>query len=219
MLRSKFEKELSQLRTDLNKMSHLVITAIEECVVAFKTQDKELASEIVVNDKIINDMERTIEARCLSLILKQHPVASDLRTVTTALKVVTDLERIGDQSADIAEIIGELDGECIYQTIEHIPTMASIAKEMVRGSIDAFNAGDLELAEEVTKMDDEMDAYFELAKKEVIESIRNDITNTDAGISFLMIAKYFERIGDHAVNICEWAEFRVTGSVNKHRLI
>lgn len=219
MLRSRLERELSILRADLNKMCHLVTLAIEDCVIAFKTQDKELARDIIEKDKIINDMERTIEARCLSLILKQQPIATDLRNVSTALKIVTDLERIGDQSADIAEILLDLHGDSMYRMVEHIPNMASIAKKMVRGSIDAFNEGNLEKAEEVKQMDDILDGYFTTVKSEVSEIMKETPENTDVGIDFLMIAKYFERIGDHAVNICEWAEFKQTGSVNEHRLL
>lgn len=219
MLRSRFEKELSKLRADLNKMCHLVTLAIEDCVTAFKTQDKELAKEIIEQDKIINDIERTIEARCLSLMLKQQPIATDLRNVTTALKIVTDLERIGDQSADIAEILMDLHGDSMYRMVEHIPNMASIAKKMVKDSIDAFNEGNLEKAEEVKRMDDALDGFFLMVKDEVSEIIKEKSDNTDLGIDFLMIAKYFERIGDHAVNICEWVEFNQTGSVNDHRLL
>ena len=219
MVRSRFEKELKALRTELNKMTYLVIEAIEECVVALKTQNIELAKQIVENDVRINQMERAIEARCYSLILKQQPIASDLRMISTALKVVTDLERIGDQSADIAKIITTLQGDSMYRMIEHIPDMARVAKKMVKGAIDAFNTNDLVLANQVVMMDDEMDEYFIIVKEEISESIKSDIHNTDIGINFIIIAKYFERIGDHATNICEWAEFKTTGSVNEHRLL
>lgn len=219
MLRSKFEQDLNKLNVDVNKMCHLVITAIEDCVTAFKNQDKELAAEIILHDKIINDNERSIEARCLSLILKQQPVASDLRNVSTALKIVTDLERIGDQSADIAEILIELNGDCVYRMVEHIPNMASMAKKMVKEAIDAFNERDLEKASDVIKLDDEMDRYFSIVKQELSDIMKETTDKTDICINYLMIAKYFERIGDHAVNICEWVEFNQTGSVNDHRLL
>ena len=219
MLRSKFERELSKLRADLNKMCHLVTLAIEDCIIAFKTQDKVLAKEIVQKDQTINDTKRKIEARCLSVILKQQPIATDLRNVFTAVKIVTDLERIGDQSADIAEILIELHGDSMYRMIEHIPNMASVAKKMVKDSIDAYNEGNLEKAEEVKKLDDSLDKYFTIVKGEVSEIIKEATENTELGIDFLMIAKYFERIGDHAVNICEWIEFNQTGSVNDHRLL
>lgn len=219
MLRSRFEKDLNKLNVDLNKMCYLVITAIEDCVTAFKNQDKELAREIINHDKIINDNERSIEARCLSLILKQQPIASDLRNVSTALKIVTDLERIGDQSADIAEILIELNGDCVYKMVEHIPNMASMAKKMVKEAIEAFNEQDLQKASDVAKMDDEMDRYFGIVKQELSSIMKESVDKTDICINYLMIAKYFERIGDHAVNICEWVEFNKTGSVDDYRLL
>lgn len=219
MLRSRYENELSKLRADLNRMCHLVTLSIEDCVIAFKTQDKELAKEIIQKDKLINDIERTIEARCLSLILKQQPIATDLRNVSTALKVVTDLERIGDQGADIAEILMDLHGDSMYRMVEHIPNMASVAKNMVKDSIDAFNEGNFEKAQEIIKRDDALDEYFKIVKGEVSEIMKETPENADLGIDFLMIAKYFERIGDHAVNICEWVGFNQTGILNDHRLL
>ena len=195
MLRTNFENDLNKLHVDLDKMCHLVILAIENCIVAFKSGDRELCRDILAGDKVINDMERTIEARCLSLILKQQPVASDLRNVSTALKVVTDLERIGDQGADIAEILLDTDVTCPYKMVEHIPNMAHLAKNMVKQSIEAFHQHDL------------------------IQIVNESKETIDLAINFLMIAKYFERIGDHAVNICEWVEFNQTGTVDNYRLI
>lgn len=164
-------------------------------------------------------MERTIEARCLSLILKQQPVASDLRNVSTALKVVTDLERIGDQGADIAEILLDTDVTCPYKMVEHIPNMAHLAKNMVKQSIEAFHQHDLKKALEVKKLEDDMDGLFEEVKVELIQIVNESKETIDLAINFLMIAKYFERIGDHAVNICEWVEFNQTGTVDNYRLI
>ncbi|WP_249029082.1 phosphate signaling complex protein PhoU [Tannockella kyphosi] len=219
MIRTKFERDLNKLTVDLNKMCHLVVTAIEDCITAFKTQDKELAKEIIDHDKIINDCERSIEARCLSLLLSQTPLATDLRNVSSALKVVTDLERIGDQSADIAELIISLDGEYTFKMVEHIPSMASVAKRMVKDSIEAFTKGDLELAKATKKVDDQLDAYFKEVKLELNEILKETPEKADVCIDFLMIAKYLERIGDHAVNICEWVEFNETGNLNNKRLL
>ena len=153
------------------------------------------------------------------MILRQQPIATDLRNVTTALKIVTDLERIGDQAADIAEIIMNFEGEHAYKTVEHIPTMAKKAKIMVHEAIDSFIKKDLSTARLVKSMDDEIDALFEEVKQEVAEIIRENSERIDYCIDFLMIAKYLERVGDHAVNICEWLEFNQTGSVNDQRLI
>ena len=139
MPRSQFDQELNKMHVDLDRMCHLVVLAIENCVTAFKEQDYELAQDIIHGDKQINDVERSIEAKCLSLILKQQPVASDLRDVSTALKVVTDLERIGDQSADIAELILEMKEMDSFLMIGHIQDMAKIATKMVKEALDAFH--------------------------------------------------------------------------------
>lgn len=219
MMRKLFDEELEKLKVDLTKMGHLVEVAIENMIDAFKHQDKSLAKEIITNDRLINDMERTVESRAFNLILRQQPIATDLRNVTTALKIVTDLERIGDQAADIAEIIMNFEGEHAYKTVEHIPTMAKKAKIMVHESIDSFIKKDLSTARLVKSMDDEIDALFEEVKQEVAEIIRENSERIDYCIDFLMIAKYLERVGDHAVNICEWLEFNQTGSVNDQRLI
>lgn len=219
MLRSKFEKDLNKLHVDLDKMCHLVILAIENCITAFESGDRDLCRDILAGDKVINDMERTIEARCLSLILKQQPIASDLRNVSTALKVVTDLERIGDQSADIAEILLETDVTCPYKMVEHIPNMARLARDMVKGSIDAFHEHDLNKATQIKELENQMDRLFEEVKVELVQIVNESKENIDIVINFLMIAKYFERIGDHAVNICEWVEFNQTGTVDNFRLI
>lgn len=219
MLRSQFDAELNNMHVDLDRMCHLVIQAIENCVTAFKNQDFDLAKEIIENDKAINNVERAIESKCLALILKQQPVASDLRDVSTALKVVTDLERIGDQSADIAELILEIDEQNSFLMVEHIPAMADIAIKMVTKALNAFHEHDVMKAKEVKKTDQEMDRLFDNVKNELIKIVKEDKDNVDLSIHFLMIAKYFERIGDHVVNICEWIEFSQTGRLNDQRLI
>ena len=170
MPRSQFDQELNKMHVDLDRMCHLVVLAIENCVTAFKEQDYELAQDIIHGDKQINDVERSIEAKCLSLILKQQPVASDLRDVSTALKVVTYLERIGYQSADIAELIlKEMDS---FLMIGHIQDMAKIATKMVKEALDAFHQHDLNHALEVKKMDIKMDELFDQVKKDIIQMIK-----------------------------------------------
>ena len=211
MPRSQFDQELNKMHVDLDRMCHLVVLAIENCVTAFKEQDYELARDIIHGDKQINDVERSIEAKCLSLILKQQPVASDLRDVSTALKVVTDLERIGDQSADIAELILEMKEMDSFLMIGHIQDMAKIATKMVKEALDAFHQHDLNHALEVKKMDIKMDELFDQVKEDIIQMIKESNDKGDLTINFLMIAKYFERIGDHAVNIAEWVQFFITG--------
>lgn len=219
MVRKQFDEELKKLNIDLIKMGHLVEIAIENMIDAFKNQDKVLAKEIIHNDRLINDMERAIESRSFNLMLRQQPIASDLRNVTSALKIVNDLERIGDQAADIAEIIINFEGEHIYRTVEHIPMMAKKARIMVHEAIDAFIKKDLSTAQMIVKMDDEIDELFEEVKQEVASIIQENSERIDYCIDFLMIAKYLERVGDHAVNICEWLEFNQTGSIDDQRLI
>lgn len=217
--RQSFVSELEQLHTDLIKMGALVEQSIDNAVLAFKTQDKALAKETIANDRIVNDMEKTIEARCLSLILRQQPVATDLRNISSALKIVTDMERIGDQSADICDLILRFNSNMAYTTIEYIPNMAKIAKSMVHDAIHAFISQDLDLASKVSQRDDEVDALFDKIKKDLSKFINPTAEDLDIYIDLLMVAKYLERIGDHAVNICEWAEFSRTGLLNDTKLI
>jgi phosphate transport system protein len=217
--RLSFEHELQLLRENLTEMGQLIEAAIEKTLQAFETEDEATAREIIQGDRNVNDMEKTIESRCLSLILKQQPVARDLRIVTTALKVVTDMERIGDHAADIAELILREKREPIYNLIKHIPVMGKVAKEMVHDSVEAFTTLNVEQAKEIEKKDDTVDELFDRVKEEVASLLRTSNEHVDQCVDILMIAKYFERIGDHAVNICEWTEFHETGSVNNIRIL
>lgn len=217
--RISFEHELQLLKDNLNDMGQLIEIAIEKTLQAFETQNEELAKEIIQGDRNINDIEKAIEARCLSLILKQQPVARDLRIVTTALKVVTDMERIGDHAADIAELIVREKREAIYNLVKHIPEMGRVSKEMVHDAVNAFTSLNIEAARETMKKDDLVDELFDWVKEEVASLLRSSNEHVDQCVDILMIAKYFERIGDHAVNICEWTEFHETGSVNSIRIL
>ena len=166
-------------------------------------------------------MERAIESRCLSLILKQTPVAGDLRMVSTALKVVTDLERIGDHASDIAELILRIHGKDVYKMLDHLPVMAAKASDMLHDAIEAFIAQDDSMSDEIIKKDDEIDQLFNQTKTDVAEMLKasSDDDNIDNAIDLLMISKYLERIGDHAVNICEWTQFSRTGAVKNVRIL
>lgn len=217
--RLNFQNEMEQLNIELIKMGALVEEAIEDVVTVFKTQNYELARNIIKKDAEIDNMEHEIESCCLSLILRQQPVAKDLRMVSTALKMVTDMERIGDQAADIAGIILKMKGEHIFEIFDNIPKMAIFAKTMVNGSIEAFVKGDIELTTKIIKMDDEVDKLFHEIKREIIEMLKKTTDHADICIDFLMIAKYFERIGDHAENICEWVEFNQTGEYKNNRML
>lgn len=218
-LRPTFENELEKLNVELIKMGALIEQAIEDVVSAFKNQDYSLAKEIVGKDRYIDEIEKNIESVCLSLILRQQPVAKDLRQVSSALKMVTDMERIGDQAADIAELILRIKGEHIFEIVKHIPEMATVSKQMVHDAVTAFINSDLEFAYEVIKRDDIVDGLFNCVKNEVTEILKASSDNSDLGVDFLMIAKYFERIADHAVNICEWVEFNKTGEYKNSRIM
>lgn len=217
--RLSFEHELQVLKENLIEMGQLIENAIEKTLAAFETQNENLANEIIQEDRNVNDIEKTIEARCLSLILKQQPVARDLRIVTTALKVVTDMERIGDHAADIAELIVREKREPIYELVKHIPEMGRVSKQMVHDAVAAFTSVNVEEAREIIKRDDLVDDLFDKVKEEVASLLRASSEHVDQCVDILMIAKYFERIGDHAVNICEWTEFHETGSVNNIRIL
>jgi len=217
--RLSFDAELKLLKEDLYEMARLIEVAIENIMIAFENQDEKLAREIIQGDRIVNDIEKAIEARCLSLIVKQQPVASDLRIVTTALKVVTDMERIGDHAADIAELILREKREHIFDLVKHIPDMGNATKKMVHDAVVAFTTMNVEMAKEIMKSDDIVDELFDKVKLEVANILKTSSDQVDQCVDILMIAKYFERIGDHAVNICEWTEFNETGTLNNIRLM
>ena len=218
-VRVTYELELEKLNQDLKEMAHMVENAIEQTFVAFEDQNHEKAEEIIKGDRTINDMERAVESRCLYLILRQQPVACDLRQVSTALKVVTDLERIGDHASDIAELILLIKVEHAYHIVKHLPTMAAAAQKMVHDAIEAFIAQDLEAAMEIIKRDDEVDTLFNQVKTDVIDLLKTSPNQADQGIDLLMVAKYLERIGDHAVNVCEWTQFSKTGALKNVRIM
>ncbi len=217
--RVSFEHELEILNENLRDMGVLIEAAIDKVIQAFKNNDLTLANDIIQGDRTINDIERVIESRCLSLILRQQPVARDLRIVTTALKVVTDMERIGDHAADISELILRNSIKSNYEMVKPIPKMAEVAKEMVHKAIEAFIQCNVTAAREIIQMDDIVDDLFNQVKQDVIQVMKEHGENADSYIDVLMIAKYMERIGDHAVNICEWTEFHETGSLNNVRIL
>lgn len=217
--RMQFDQELEALNRELNDMGVVVGQAIEDTFEALKNDDRELAKEIIKHDEVVDQMERSIESRCLSLVLRQQPVARDLRHISTALKVVTDLERIGDHAADIAELTLHLKGTEACDALKHLPPMVDNVKAMLRDAIRAFIERDAEKAKEIIERDDIIDAYFDKVKEEVIGLLKTDSEKSDAAVDFLMIAKYLERIGDHAVNVCEWTEFSGTGALKNVTII
>ncbi len=210
-MRSRFDKELENLNLELIKMGSLIENSIEASANALINKDLSLVKKVNEYEVEIDEMEKTIESHCLKLLLQQQPVASDLRLISTALKMITDMERIGDNAEDIAEIAKYLVDQKFIKDIVHIPQMAEATIIMVRKSIDAFVNKDKELALEVCASDDIVDDLFDVIKTELIEMIYKDKENGEQAIDLLMIAKYFERIGDHAQNIAEWVIFSITG--------
>lgn len=210
-MRNRFDEQLSQLNTSLLEMGALIERSIEKATQALVKQDVEAANAAIAADHEVDQKEREIESLCLKLLLQQQPVARDLRLISAALKMITDMERIGDQAADIAGIVIYIAGEPYIKELVHLPKMASAAIEMVTGSLDAYVKKDVELARKVMAMDDVIDDLFNVAKDELIELIRADASNGSQAIDLLMIAKYYERIGDHAQNIAEWVEYAITG--------
>ncbi|RPF43226.1 PhoU-like phosphate uptake regulator [Hydrogenoanaerobacterium saccharovorans] len=211
--RSTFETELEQLNLDLIKMGGMIEEAIAKSIGALETSDTNIANEIISADRTVDDMEKQIEARCLRLLMRQQPVARDLRAISTALKMITDMERIGDHAADIAELTIRLDSNKPLSMAQHIPEMADIATQMVRACVKSFIDNNLEQAKETIARDDEVDDLFNVVRDELIKTLsgESDAEKANQAIDLMMIAKYLERIGDHAVNICEWVVFYDTG--------
>ena len=210
MMRSRFDEQLAQLNKQLIEMGALCEEVISMASRALMDGDLPLAAKVAPLDAEIDQKERDVESLCLKLLLQQQPVAKDLRQISAALKMITDMERIGDQAEDIAEIIKFLNG----RTVENgalIREMASAAIKMVTESVDAFVKHDIMLAEKVVSDDDIVDRYFDQVKQKLIERIAQQPADGEYALDLLMIAKYFERIGDHAVNLAEWVIFSVTG--------
>lgn len=210
-MRNRFDRELATLNTELIEMGALIENAIDRAVGALFKQDETLAESAIEFDSEVDRKERDIESRCLKLLLQQQPVARDLRTISSALKMITDMERIGDQAADIAEITHRLKQTDAPLCDTHIKDMSKSTIRMVKESVDAFVARDLNLAQKVIGEDDEVDAMFIHVRDELIEMLKKEESEPAAVIDVLMIAKYFERIGDHATNIAEWVAFSITG--------
>ena len=213
-IRSKYEAELRLVFDKLVDMCHATEIAIEKSITALRMRDPDLAREVMREDHDIDSAEREIEQDCLKILLMERPVASDFREVSAALKMISDLERIADQAADISEISLQFGEEKFIKEPEHITQMATLAIGMVKDGVQSYINRDLATARGLDKRDDRVDELFETIKKDLIALIRQNPDNADQAILFMMIAKYLERIGDHAVNIGEWVEYAVTGYHN-----
>ena len=210
-MRNSFDRQLKELNTELIRMGSLIEQAIEMAISALVRQDVVKAQEAIQFDNEIDEQEKRIESLCLKLLLQQQPVAKDLRLISAALKMITDMERIGDQAADISEITILLANEPYIKKLEQVEKMAKETTYMVIKSVEAFVSRDLKMAHDVITHDDIVDQLFLDVKNEVIRLINENAENGEQATDMLMIAKYFERIGDHATNIAEWVIFAMTG--------
>ena len=210
-MRNRFDSQLEKLNLELITMGALCEDAISASVKALLDGDETLIEKVFAADAEIDQKERDIEAICMKLLLQQQPVAGDLRVISSALKMISDMERIGDQASDIAEITKFVKNSDIKSKV-HIKDMATAAIKMVTDSVESFVKKDIELASAVMKYDDKVDNLFDCVKDELVRLIAADSENGEYCIDLLMIAKYLERIGDHAVNIAEWVEYSITGT-------
>jgi phosphate transport system protein len=209
-MRNRFDRQLVQLNNELIEMGGMIEKAISDTVKALVNQDIELASNVIEYDEEIDHQEREIEQLCLKLLLQQQPVARDLRQISAALKMITDMERIGDQAADIADIVKVMSLGVPDASIR-LKDMAKATASMVTKCIDAYVKQDLKLAREVIDFDDIVDDLFDEVKDEILQGMRKGITTDVQSLDYLMIAKYYERIGDHATNIAEWVVYSING--------
>ncbi len=212
-MRNQIDNEIGALHKEVILMGNLCEGAIEKAARALLENDANSAKEAIQLEDKINVKDREIEDICMTFLLKQHPVAKDLRKISATLKMLTDLERIGDQARDIAEIVLNNDLSN-YKNSSHIQSLATATTKMVKDIIDAYVKNDMEVCDNVIKYDNIIDDLFDAMKKDIIEIVKSNNQETENAIFLLMIAKYFERIGDHACNIAEWVEFSITG---RHR--
>ena len=218
-MRNRFEHAMEELKEDIIEMSGIIESTISQAMHALGDCNFELARQIAKSDDYADQLELAIERRALRILLSQQPVASDLRTISTAFKMITDMERICDQAADIAEIVLSFEGVEMIKKPTHIMKMAENCVIMTSKAIDSFVTANLALAQEVIAFDDVIDDLFLTIRSELIEMISKDASCGEQAVDFLMIAKYLERIGDHAQNIAEWCIFSITGEHKSQRVL
>lgn len=211
MTRHLFMQELRELNQDVIRMGSLLEQSINDVIVALEKIDATLAHEIIKNDDAIDELEHQIERECITMIAKQQPLASDLRKVTSIMKIVTDVERIADHCADISEYIILLSGQNNVIAPKNLKEMVNVMKSMVIETIDSFVEVDRDKANQVIAKDDIVDDYFASISNELTEIMQENKNAIPACVSYLMIIKYLERMADHATNIAEWIEYIITG--------
>lgn len=211
MVRLNFDKELKNLHDDLVTMSTIVEKQIKSSIESLIKQDVKMANEIIQNDDIVDNMQKEIEGKCIKLIAKEQPVATDLRNIFTTTKIVTDLERMADHAVDIAKIIIILKDEKYIKELIDIPKMAQVLQKMIKNSIDSYINGDVRLAYDTCKLDDEIDMTYKKVFEELLTLMIKDSNTINQATQFLFICKFLERMADHTTNICEWTIYLVTG--------
>ena len=217
-MRNRFDLQLKQLNDDIIEMGNMIERAIEMGVYALIGHDTDKAKQTIDYDMDIDHMERDIEALCMKLLLQQQPVARDLRQISSALKMITDMERIGDQASDIAELSLQLGDVSDIAELSLIQKMANETMMMVVRGTEAYVTKDLNVAHNVIDNDDVVDDLFNEVKTEMMQAIREQNLDADRVVDYLMMAKYLEKVGDHAVNIAQWAIFRMTGDMEGVKL-
>ncbi|MCL1884859.1 MAG: phosphate signaling complex protein PhoU [Defluviitaleaceae bacterium] len=213
--RANYEKELQNIFDKLVIMCRSIETAIEKCVIALTQRDFEMAREVYAESEFVSALEREIEQACFRLMVMEQPMASDFREVSAALKMITDLERIGDQAWDIAEITMQFKTEKYTKRLENIQQMAVIVIQMVKDGVQAYINRDIELAKSIKVADDKVNELFNVAMNDLIIQIKERPGSAKQAVRLLMIAKYLEKIGDHAVNVGEWVDYAITGNHRK----
>lgn len=212
-MRKKFDQELEAVKENLAKMGLLCERGIEMAIEYIEKPDQKLEISIAETEQEIDDMERQIESQCLKLFMREQPVASDLRAVSAAMRMISDLERIGDHAEDIAEVAKYLNEDgSPAGSMNELREMSRAASAMVRNAVEAYAKKDLDLANQVAASDDVVDSYFEKIKRDIATQISENVESAQHGLDSLMVAKYLERIGDHSVNLAEWVRFMITGN-------
>ena len=212
-MRKKFDQELEAVKENLAKMGLLCEQGIEMAIEYIEKPDQKLETSIAETEQEIDDMERQIESQCLKLFMREQPVASDLRAVSAAMRMISDLERIGDHAEDIAEVAKYLNEDgSPAGSMNELREMSRAASAMVRNAVEAYAKKDLDLANQVAASDDVVDSYFEKIKRDIATQISENVESAQHGLDSLMVAKYLEQIGDHSVNLAEWVRFMITGN-------
>lgn len=211
VVRQSFDQDLESLRHDLVRMGEIVQVAIKDAVDALAKRDKDLARTVMDGDDTIDRMQVEIEDRCISLIARQQPVATDLRILGTGLKITTDLERIGDHAFDIAKIVLLIGDEPLIKPLVDIPRMAEIAQKMLKDSLQAYLKLDIELAEQVCRADDRVDELYHQVFRELLTYMLEDTKKINQATQLIFVARYLERIADHSTNVAEWVIYLATG--------